>query len=66
MGQNGTIKSTLLKILADAAPTVISERIIADDLAAARLVQIPAPELDLRRAMHMIWEGAAGGGQPRR
>jgi DNA-binding transcriptional LysR family regulator len=45
-------------VLAGAAPAVISELAVADDLVAGRLVQIPAPELDLRRTLRAIWEGA--------
>ncbi len=44
-------------VLAAAAPAVISELAIADDLNAGRLVQIPAPELDLRRTLRAIWDG---------
>ena len=29
---------------------------IADDLAARRLIEIPVPELDLRRALRAIWD----------
>jgi DNA-binding transcriptional LysR family regulator len=44
-------------VLAAAAPSVISELAVTDDLDAGRLVQIPAPELDLRRALRAIWDG---------
>jgi DNA-binding transcriptional LysR family regulator len=44
-------------VLAAAAPAVISELAIADDLNAGRLVQIPAPGLDLRRTLRAIWDG---------
>jgi molybdate transport repressor ModE-like protein len=44
-------------VLAGAAPAVISELAVADDLIAGRLVQIPAPELDLRRTLRAIWDG---------
>src|SRR5215469_16343766 len=44
-------------VLAGAAPAVISELAVAEDLAAGRLVAIQIPELDLRRALHAIWNG---------
>lgn len=44
-------------VLAAAAPAVISELAVADDLAAGRLVQIPVPDLDLRRVLRAIWDG---------
>jgi len=44
-------------VLARAAPAVISELAVADDLAAGRLVEIQAPELDLHRALRTIWAG---------
>src|SRR5215472_10556897 len=45
-------------VLADAAPAVISELAVAEDLAAGRLIAIQMPELDLRRTLHAIWNGA--------
>ena len=44
-------------VLAGAAPAVISELAVAEDLAAGRLVAIQIPELDLRRTLHAIWNG---------
>jgi DNA-binding transcriptional LysR family regulator len=44
-------------VLAGAAPAVISELAVADDLAAGRLVEIPVPGLDLRRTLRVIWAG---------
>jgi molybdate transport repressor ModE-like protein len=44
-------------VLAGAAPAVISELAVADDLAAGRLVRIQVPELDLRRTLHAVWNG---------
>jgi hypothetical protein len=38
---------------------VISELAVADDLAAGRLAEIRTPELDLRRTLRVIWDGAA-------
>ena len=46
-------------MLAGAAPAVISEMAVGDDLAAGRLVEVQAPELDLRRTLRVIWAGAA-------
>jgi molybdate transport repressor ModE-like protein len=45
-------------VLAGAAPAVISELAVADDLTAGRLIETRAPELDLRRALRAIWAGA--------
>ena len=44
-------------VLAGAAPAVISELAVAGDLAAGRLIEVQAPELDLRRTLHAIWDG---------
>ena len=44
-------------VLAAAAPAVISELAIADDLAAGRLCQIPVPGLDLHRDLRAVWDG---------
>lgn len=44
-------------VLAGAAPAVISELAVADELATGRLVEIQTPELDLRRALRVIWTG---------
>ena len=46
-------------VLAGAAPAVISELAVADDLAAGRLIEVQTPELDLRRSLRVIWAGAA-------
>jgi DNA-binding transcriptional LysR family regulator len=46
-------------VLAGAAPAVISELAVADDLAAGRLVEIQTPELDLRRTLRVIWNDTA-------
>ena len=43
-------------VLAAAAPAVISELAVAEDLAAGRLIEIPVPELDLRRVLRAIWD----------
>ena len=39
-----------------AAPAVISELAVAEDLAAGRLIEIAVPELDLRRVLRAIWD----------
>ncbi|MFE4961733.1 LysR family transcriptional regulator [Streptomyces sp. NPDC056660] len=44
--------------LAGAAPAVISELAVADDLASGRLVAVRTPELDLRRTLRAVWDGA--------
>src|SRR5215468_1309592 len=44
-------------VLAAAAPAVISELAVAGDLAAGQLIEVHAPELDLRRTLHAIWDG---------
>jgi DNA-binding transcriptional LysR family regulator len=46
-------------VLAGAAPAVISELAVADDLAAGRLAEVRTPGLDLRRTLRVIWAGAA-------
>lgn len=43
-------------VLAAAAPAVISELAVAEDLAAGRLIEIPVPGLDLRRVLRAIWD----------
>ncbi len=43
-------------VLAGPAPAVISELAVAEDLAAGRLIEIPVPELDLRRVLRAIWD----------
>jgi len=43
-------------VLAAAAPAVISELAVADDLAAGRLTEIQVPGLDLRRVLRAIWD----------
>jgi molybdate transport repressor ModE-like protein len=48
-------------VLAAAAPAVISELAVADDLIAGRLRQVPVPGLDLRRQLRVVWDG---GSQP--
>ena len=45
-------------VLAAAAPAVISELAVADDLAAGRLIRIQIPGLDLRRTLYAIWSGS--------
>ena len=44
-------------VLAAAAPAVISELAVGDDLARGRLVEVQAPELDLRRTLRVVWAG---------
>jgi DNA-binding transcriptional LysR family regulator len=46
-------------VLAGAAPAVITELAVADDLAAGRLTEIEIPELDLNRPLRAIWNGSA-------
>ena len=46
-------------VLAAAAPAVISELAVAEDLAAGRLIEIAVPALDLRRALRAIWTAPA-------
>ena len=45
-------------VLAAAAPAVISELAIADDLASGRLVRVETPGLDLHRALRAVWDGS--------
>jgi DNA-binding transcriptional LysR family regulator len=44
--------------LAGAAPAVISELAVGDDLAAGRLIPIQVPGLHLHRTLRAIWNGA--------
>jgi DNA-binding transcriptional LysR family regulator len=46
-------------VLAGAAPAVISDLAVADDLAAGRLAEVRTPGLDLRRTLRVIWAGTA-------
>jgi DNA-binding transcriptional LysR family regulator len=46
-------------VLAGAAPAVITELAVADDVAAGRLARIEIPGLDLQRALRAIWNGSA-------
>ncbi len=43
--------------LAAAAPAVISDLAVSDDLAAGRLIQVQTPGLDLRRTLRAVWDG---------
>lgn len=43
--------------LASAAPAVISDLAVSDDLAAGRLIRVETPGLDLRRALRAVWDG---------
>ena len=45
-------------VAAGVGPTVISELSIRDDVAAGRLVVIPAKQLDMSRPLTAIWRGA--------
>ncbi|MDX6395610.1 MAG: hypothetical protein QOJ73_6673 [Streptosporangiaceae bacterium] len=44
-------------VLAGAAPAVLSELAVADDLASGRLVRVDVPGLDLRRTLRAVWRG---------
>jgi DNA-binding transcriptional LysR family regulator len=44
-------------VLAAAAPAVISELAVTDDLASGRLVRVETPDLDLRRVLRAVWDG---------
>jgi DNA-binding transcriptional LysR family regulator len=46
-------------VLAGAAPAVISDLAVADDLAAGRLAEVRTPELDLGRSLRVVWVGTA-------
>jgi DNA-binding transcriptional LysR family regulator len=43
--------------LAGAAPAVISDLAVSDDLAAGRLIRVETHGLDLRRALRAVWNG---------
>ena len=44
-------------VLAGAAPAVLSALVVADDLAAGRLVEVAATGLDLTRSLRAVWTG---------
>jgi molybdate transport repressor ModE-like protein len=46
-------------VLAGAAPAVLSDLAVGDDVAAGRLVEVRVPGLDLRRSLRAVWRGAA-------
>jgi molybdate transport repressor ModE-like protein len=46
-------------VLAGAAPAVLSDLAVGDDLASGRLVRVSVPGLDLRRALRAVWSGPA-------
>jgi molybdate transport repressor ModE-like protein len=46
-------------VLAGAAPAVLSDLSVGDDLAAGRLVEVRVPDLDLRRPLRAVWRGPA-------
>lgn len=46
-------------VQAGAGPAVLSELAVADDLSTRRLARIPTAGLDLRRALRVVWVGAA-------
>ena len=54
-----TTSAVRAAVLAGAAPAVITELAVADDLAAGRLSRIEIPELDLDRPLRAIWNGSA-------
>jgi DNA-binding transcriptional LysR family regulator len=45
--------------LSGTAPAVVSELAVEDDMATGRLVLVRTPELDLRRTLRVIWDGAS-------
>jgi len=46
-------------VLAGAGPAVLSDLAVGDDLAAGRLVEVAAPDLDLRRELRAVWLGSS-------
>jgi hypothetical protein len=58
-GWVGELRLDVLTVHLIAPYAVISELAVADDLAAGRLTEVRAPELDLRRTLRVIWAGAA-------
>jgi molybdate transport repressor ModE-like protein len=54
-----TTSAVRAAVLAGAAPAVITELAVADDLAAGRLARIEIPELELNRPLRAIWNGSA-------
>ena len=52
-----TTAAVRASVLAAAAPAVISELAVTDDLASGRLVRVEIPDLDLRRVLRAVWDG---------
>jgi DNA-binding transcriptional LysR family regulator len=46
-------------VLAGAAPAVLSDLAVTDDIAAGRLAEIAVPGLDLRRVLRAVWRGSS-------
>lgn len=54
-----TTSAVRAAVLAGAGPAVLSELAVAEDLPTGRLVQVPVPEVDLRRRLRAVWAGSA-------
>lgn len=54
-----TSTSVRAAVVAGAAPAVLSELAVTDDLASGRLVEVAVADLDLRRTLRAVWVGGA-------
>ena len=54
-----TIAAIRAAVLAGAAPAVLSDLAVSDDIARGRLVEVAVPGLDLRRSLRAVWRGSA-------
>ncbi len=52
-----TTSAVRAAVRAGAAPAVVSELAVADDLAAGQLVRVAVADLDLRRDLRAVWRG---------
>lgn len=55
VAQLSTTAAVRTAVLAGAGPSVLSDLVVADDLAAGRLVAVPVEGLDLRRSLRAVW-----------
>lgn len=53
-----TTSAVRAAVVAGAGPAVLSELAVSDDLASGRLVRVPLADIDLRRALRVVWLGS--------
>jgi DNA-binding transcriptional LysR family regulator len=59
LGSSAAIRSS---VLAGGGPALLSELVVAADLAAGTLVEVPLAGVDLGRTLHAVWRGRAPAG----